>query len=314
MLVILNVAFPVFALIFIGYLCRKRNILGSNAATELNRYVVFLALPALLFNATFNLHAADFAQPGYLAVFAIGIVSVFILMMIVRVWQKTPLVEATIEGMGACYANIGFMGLPLCLLAFGQESMGPAAMSTVMTAGLLFAITIVLIEIRIHAGGHLGQTLLKVGKSLLRNPLIVAPVVGLVLSLSNAQLPEGLLQIFKLLGNSAGPCALVALGLFLAQTHASSAHDDGRSATWSVVLKLIVHPAITAFLAYKVFDLPLMLADTALLLSALPIGTGPFMLAEKYGKGALLASRAILISTIGSLVTVSAILVWITNR
>jgi malonate transporter len=314
MLVILNVAFPVFALIFIGYVCRKRNILGSNAATELNRYVVYLALPALLFNAAFNLKPSDLAQPGYVAVFVTGIVSVFIMMMVVRLIQKVPFVDATIEGMGACYANIGFMGIPLCLLAFGQDSMGPAAISTVMTAGVLFAVTIVLIEIRIHAGGNIAQTLSKVGKSLIRNPLIVAPIAGIVLSLSNTTMPSGVLQIFTLLGNSAGPCALVALGLFLAQTQTSSGEEGSRSANFSVLLKLIVHPSITAFLAYKVFDLPLMMADTALLLSALPIGTGPFMLAEKYGRGAFLASRAILISTIGSLLTVSAILVWITQR
>jgi malonate transporter len=313
MLVILNVAFPVFALILIGYVCRKRQILGGNAATEINRYVVYLALPALMFLAAYNLHVEDFAQPAYMAVFAIGMVGIFMFMLVLRLRQKASFVEAAIEGMGACYANIGFMGIPLCMLAFGNATMGAAAIATVMTAGVLFAATIVVIEVQLHAGVHIGHTLIKVGKSLLRNPLIVAPVLGLVLSLTELHVPAGVLQVVQLLGNSAGPCALVALGLFLAQT-ATSGKVASRAANLAVFLKLIVHPAVTAWLAYYVFDLPRMLADTALLLSALPIGTGPFMLAEKYGQGALVASRAILLSTIGSLFTVSAILVWITSR
>jgi malonate transporter len=314
MFAVFNVAFPIFALIFIGYFCRKREILGGNAATEINRYVVYLALPALLFNATFNLKPADLHQPGYVAVYLIAMVVVLVFLMGVRLWQKVEFVDAAIEAMGAAYANIGFMGIPLCLLAFGEVSMGPAAIGTVMMAGLLFAISIILIEIRLNAGGHLGLILFKVLKSLMRNPLVVSPLAGIILSLSSTELPKSLLQLFTLLGNSAGPCALVALGLFLAQTSTNQTAVQGRSAVFSVVLKLFVHPALTAWLAYWVFDLPTMLADTAFLLSALPIGTGPFMLAEKYGRGAVIASRAILYSTVGSLVTVTGILVWIMQR
>ena len=81
-----------------------------------------------------------------------------------------------------------------------------------------------------------------------------------------------------------------------------------------VGFKLLVHPAITAILAYWIFPLPRLWADTALLLSALPIGTGPFMLAELYQREAAAMSRAILISTTGSLLTISLILAWFAHR
>ncbi len=314
MLAILNVALPIFALIFIGYFCRIRGILGENASSELSRFVVYLALPSLLFNATYHLKLSDFDNPHFMLVFAIGIACVFTFTLVVRLKQKVGFADATIEALGAGYANTGFIGIPLCMLAFGQEGVAPAVISTVMTACLLFAISIVMVEVGMYADAHLGITLIKVTRSLSRNPLIVAPCVGFLMSLYNIPLANGIGQIFKLLGDAAGPCALVSLGLFLAQ----SVKKDGSSTTHSpvmvVVLKLIVQPLVTAVLAYKVFSMPLIWADTALLLSALPIGTGPFMLAEMYDREAVVVSRAILVSTVGSLLTVSMILVWMHYR
>jgi predicted permease len=74
---------------------------------------------------------------------------------------------------------------------------------------------------------------------------------------------------------------------------------------------LILQPLLTAWLAFKVFDMPPMWAWAALLLSALPIGNGPFMLAELFEREANTMSRSILISTLLSLVTVSIILAMI---
>ena len=72
-----------------------------------------------------------------------------------------------------------------------------------------------------------------------------------------------------------------------------------------VLIKLIAHPLLTWFLVFRVFHLPPLWANSALLLSALPTGTGPFMLAEYYRREASVVSSTILISTLGSLVTLS---------
>jgi predicted permease len=78
-----------------------------------------------------------------------------------------------------------------------------------------------------------------------------------------------------------------------------------------VGLKLLVQPSITAVFAFGVFSMPPLWSHSALLLSALPIGTGPFMLAKLYNREAAVTSRAILISTVLSLITVSALLAWL---
>lgn len=72
-----------------------------------------------------------------------------------------------------------------------------------------------------------------------------------------------------------------------------------------VALKLLVQPLIAWVLAFHVFDMPPLWAKSAVLLSALPTGTGPFMLAELYRKGSSIASKTILLSTFGGVVTLS---------
>jgi predicted permease len=162
------------------------------------------------------------------------------------------------------------------------------------------------VETGLHAGQGFSRTLGKVSGALLRNPLVVAPLLGGLWAASGLILPVPLATLLKLLGAAAAPCALVSLGLFLAQPQ-----PGGKVVgVWPLVaLKLIVQPLITGYLAFQVFELPTLWAYSALLLSALPTGTGPYMLAEFYGREASRVSRVVLYSTLGSLITLSACLV-----
>jgi len=311
MLAIFNIVFPIFSLIFLGWGCRKRNILSAGAASELNRFVIWLALPALLFDSMSRLTAADFANLRFIAVFGIGVAVVFLVTAWLRTRQRAAAPDVIIDSLGSSYANVGFIGIPLCYLAFGHDGLPPSVIAMVMTACLLFAVAIVLLETCLHAQAGLGQTVAKVGRSLLRNPIMIAPVAGIAVALSGAHIPSGVQQLFKILGAAASPCALVSLGLFLAQPVAQRAQA---SVSLLVAFKLLLQPAVTAVLAYWILPLPRVWADSAVLLAAMPIGTGPFMLAELYQREVTVMSRAILISTTLSLPTIALILAWIAHH
>ena len=78
--------------------------------------------------------------------------------------------------------------------------------------------------------------------------------------------------------------------------------------------KLLLQPVLTWWLAARVFVLPLTLVQMAVLLAALPTGTGPFMLAEFYQREAHITSRTILLSTLGSLVSLSLLLLYMPHN
>ncbi|WP_028355777.1 AEC family transporter [Bordetella petrii] len=299
-------ALPVFALILTGWLAARGGVLGPAATDALNRYVVYLSLPALLFRA---MAQADPAQMhwGFAAAFAGGIAVTFAAIALTR-RRYRPLADLSIEGLAASYTNAGYMGIPLCLALLGPASLAPAVIATLLTACVLFGAAISLIEFDQHRDRSLGATLYKVARALARNPLLIAPLLGLASTLSGVAAPAGLDRYLELLAASASPCALVTIGLFLAQAQPGGA---GGGVGRLVAGKLLLQPAVTAILAFLVFPMPAMWAWCAVLMSALPIGTGPFMLAQLYGRDARAASRAILLSTVLSVPTVSLLVAWI---
>ncbi|MGE8689581.1 MAG: AEC family transporter [Achromobacter sp.] len=305
---VITAALPVFALILTGWLAARWRILGAAATDALNRYVVYLSLPALLFRAMTQVDLAQTAHWGFIAAFAGGIAATFLASFLGARRTQGALTDRSIQGLAASYANAGYMGIPLCLALFGTESLAPATFTTLMTASVLFGFAIALIEFDRQQAPSLRATLLKVGRALMRNPLLAAPLLGLGWAFTGLALPEGLDRYVSLLGASASPCALVTIGLFLAQTETSS---SGPGVFRLVAGKLLLQPAVTAVLAFYVFPMPPMWAWTAVLMSALPIGTGPFMLASMYGRDARVTSRAILVSTVASVLTVSLLVAWV---
>ncbi|QCT98347.1 AEC family transporter [Stutzerimonas degradans] len=303
---VVNVVLPVFALILLGFVCRRSGRMGPTGASELNRFVVWLGLPALLFSVVATSTWTQLWQPGFIAAFTVGCLGVFAFTLGYRLRQKQPLVDASLDALGASYANTGYVGIPLCMLVLGDEALQPAMVASIVVVCVLFAIALACVETGLHAGQGVLRTLGKVSWALVRNPLVVAPMLGALWAASGAQLPVPLATLLKLLGAAAAPCALVSLGLFLAQPQPAGPVRG----VWPLVgLKLLVQPLITWYLAFQVFALPTLWAYSALLLSALPTGTGPYMLAEFYGREGSRVSRVVLLSTLGSLISLSLILV-----
>lgn len=300
MLAIINIVLPVFALIFAGFAFRRLNILSATASVELNRFVVYLALPALMMDVMLNSSWSAIYHPGFLWTFELAVALIFAAVLIIRWLRSRDLAGATLEATAASYANTGYIGLPLCALTFGSDNLGPAMVAAILTVSANFAVSIVLLEFGLQNGKNPLTSIGNVLRALFKNPLIVAPILAGLVSAAGLALPHGILQSIKLLGNAASPCALVGIGLFLAQKQ-----EAGNIAvsTELVLIKLIGQPLLAWWLAYYVFPMPPLWAKSAVLLSALPTGTGPYMLAELYRRGGGIASRTIFWSTFGSVAT-----------
>jgi predicted permease len=166
-------------------------------------------------------------------------------------------------------------------------------------------VSIVLIEAGLQTETRRRDIATKTFFSLVKNPLLVAPMLGVLVMASGGHLPAPLHTFLKLLGGAASPCALIALGLFLAGTPSGAATQRLSTAGILVGLKLIAQPLITWVLAGPLLGLPPATTHIAVVLAALPTGTGSFMLAEFYGREAGLTGRVVLVSTVLSVLTIS---------
>ncbi len=303
MIYVFNVLLPVFALILLGYLSGKSGKLGANASIELNRFVIWLALPAQLFNFAANSGWQTLWQPGFIAAFLISALIVFFIVLIFYWYQGRDLAAASFAGLSASYSNTGYMGIPLCLLALGQDGLAPAIIATFLVF-ILFALATILIEIDMlsHKKNH--EIVWSVLKSLASNPLLVSPILGLAWSASGLVMYDPLAQVVSFLAAAATPCALVSIGLFLIRKD-----ENASSKVWGISFsKLIIQPLIAWVIAGPILDLPTLWVNAAVILAAMPTGTGPYMLAQYYMADGRVISRVVLVTTVGSLLTLSLIL------
>ena len=303
----LLIILPIFALILTGWVARRSNVLGPNATGEINRFVVYLALPAMLFDIMAKASLAQIWQPAFIAAFSAGSAAIFVFTLWFRMRRGTHLADAAIDALNTSYANVGFIGFPMILALMGESGMGATLVATILTVAVIFAAGIVLIEFGLQSGGSLGDIVRRTCLSLIKNPLIVAPALGAVFMVTGWTLPRPLDSYLKLLGGAASPCALVALGLFLAGNSGRRPQAGAGVENTLIFLKLIAQPLLVWVFAW-IFGLERKAAAIAVLLTALPTGTGPFMLAEFYDREALLTGRVILKTTILSVATLAIFL------
>lgn len=306
MLPVLSIALPVFGLILIGGIAGRAGFLGRDATGALNMFVVYLSLPAVMFQAMAHIPLSQLNSPGLVAAFCAGIAVPGAMALLLARRGGTPPGNAALQALGATFCNTGYMGIPLCRMAFGDASLVPSVICMVITACPQFAVAIALIEMD-RPGQAPARIARRVGAALIRNPLLISPVLGLGISALGIPLPLVAERFLTILGGAATPCALVATGMMVAET---TERFRPLLVGRLVVLKLFVQPAVAWVVAYRLVDLPAAWAGTAVLMSALPTGASAFILAKLYGREVASTSGVVLVSTVISFVTLSALLMW----
>ncbi|MEZ5900568.1 MAG: AEC family transporter [Hyphomicrobiaceae bacterium] len=306
---VFNATVPIFALILVGYLAGRAKMFDMNGTDTLNRFAFYFALPALIFVVMSKVTPEQLGHYGFAAAFGLGIAVTYALGHFIATARGKPLADASLDALDGAYGNTGFMGIPLCLLALGQESMPPAVIATLFTACILFLFGLIMIERGVQPADERGKIARKTARALLRNPLFIAPILGLTFGVTGMPLWTPLERFASFLGAAASPTALFCIGLFLAQIPIGQ--TDMRSLGTLVSLKLLFQPALTTGLVLFVFDMPKVWSASAVLLSSLPIGSGPFTIAKTYGLDAGPTAGAILASHLISVLTLSLIIAWL---
>jgi malonate transporter len=299
------VILPLFAIMVAGYLTARLGLLPDTASEVLSRFVFVIALPALIFTSLSRISVAEFFNWQYIGALGGGMLAMFVIgMLVARKAFANGLGASALHGMTAMYSSTAYIGLPLILTIFGDAARVPGIIGAIIT-GLVFApLAIVLVEIDRGRSGkaHFLAPLLAV----VSRPPMIAVALGLAVSASGVAIPAPVSAFFAILGGAFVPCALFSAGLFIATCSIRGASGE---IGWLVCAKLLLHPLITWWLAFHVFELNHLFATVAVLQAALPSGVPVFVLAQHYRTFVTRSSAAIAISTALSVVTVSLLFV-----
>jgi malonate transporter and related proteins len=305
MSVVVNVALPVFAIILAGYLAGRAGLLGESSSEALNKFVYWIALPPLLFLSMARTPLAEILHWPFIGAFLGSILVVWAAAVVVgRLVHGARPAVLTMQGMNASFSNTGYMGIPLFVAAFGEAGLPPASLATVIMSAVAVGIAVAALELTGSRDG-IGRALADVARALCANPLVVSSVLGAAWSETGLPLPVPVVNLFQLTGAAASPCALFAIGLFLASRKLAA---DLVEVGWISAFKLLCQPLVCWVLIATLFPMDPFWTASAILLAALPTGALTFVVAQEYGVYVERTSAVILVSTLASVITLSTLL------
>ncbi|NQY59849.1 AEC family transporter [Cognatishimia sp.] len=306
MLAIFLKTLPFFAIIGLGYMAGRRGFFNEEATAYLTKFVFYFALSAMLFKFSANLSLGEVLDWQVIWAYLAGTMAVYVVATVVCLMRGEDIPTTAVESQCAVIGNVGFLGIPMLLLLFGEASIGPN-MLVLMVDLIVFSSLIVILITGARDGRMSFGILRTIGLGLLRNPMIVSIVLGLGWSAMEWPIPEVANTFLDLLGSAATPGALFAIGASLAGKSAERLSVAG----WITFCKLVLHPVAVAICALMIFKIDAFSAGVIIAAAALPVAGNVFMLAQHYGVAAQRASTAILISTAISIITLSLVIGWV---
>ncbi len=290
---------PVFLIIFLGYGLKKKGLINGNFVTLSSKIVFSVAAPALVFESlsrtdlkmTFSLKLILFVYLSVLVFF--GLSWLLSLALSDNGRDRASFIQ------GSFRSNFAIIGFALIANMFGQEALGKAAILLAFVMPLYNILAIIALTVPIRAERHL--TLKQMLIEIFSNPLILATVVALPFSYFDIELPQFLTTTINSLAAITLPLALLGIGGSL---DFESIKKDARLAMIATLLKIVIIPATIAVLAFRL-GLSGQDLGVVFLLFATPSAIVSFVMAEAMGCNSELAGNIIVMTTLGSVVTIS---------
>lgn len=294
----LLVVAPVFTLIALGYLTSRLNLVGPKAGPGLSEFVFVLAIPALLFRTVAGAPLSDLNPVPYWASYFIGLATCWLIASFVASRMGRGGRESTIIGFSAAQSNTVLIGIPLILGTLGEAGTVPIILLLVIHSPVTMT-AVALFIARDEAGKG---SWLRLVKAIVTNPILLSIGIGLIWRQIGLPIPDVMKSILKYLGDTAAPCALVAMGMSM--TNASLAGNK-RLISLVATLKLVLHPVLVYVFAVQVFHLPPTFSAAAILFAACPTGINAYLLAERYRSGEAVTSGAVTLTTLTAIFTLT---------
>ncbi len=312
MLDILSITGPIYITIIIGYVCTRLGLFGKADMRVFGKFVINLALPALLFNSLSQRPLAEILNGRYLLIYTVGsLVAGGLGLVWARLVMRQNPTASAISAMGMCSSNSGFVGYPIALLTLGPVAGVLLGLNMIVENLLVIPLMLALADRGQGAGSHWVQTLRQSLVNLVRNPMVMALVVGFVFALLQVKLPAPVVRTINLFSQASGALSLFVIGGALVGLEIKGMLSPVLHIS---AMKLLVHPLsvlATLLLAEAAGQLPMepAMRAGAILLAACPMmGIYP-ILSHKYGQEGLSAA-ALLMATAASFVSISTIL-WL---
>ncbi|MBI1624556.1 AEC family transporter [Comamonas suwonensis] len=310
MLSVLLITFPFFALVACGFIATWRGVLPQAAIPGLNAFVLFFALPCMLyrFGAQTPIHQLlDINVTLVYLLCAAAMVGATVLLTRRRMgWN-----DAAFGALVAAFPNTGFMGVPMLAALLGAQSTGPIIVTMAIDMVITTSACIALSRLDLAGGQGVWTAVRSSLKGMAANPMPWSILLGGLASAMGWVLPGPVDKTVAMLAGAASPVALFTIGAVLARSQMNS-HERvaARDYVPIALAKLIIHPLLVWAVGMSAMAMGLSLSHETLvvlvLLAALPSASNVSLLTDRYAAHSGRVARIILVSTSLAFLTFSA--------
>lgn len=306
---VINTILPILLVMLLGYALARLRFFKDGFIAGLNGFVYWIALPGLILHSLAGKKlVVGQASPVLLAFGAASLIVMACSFLLAKLGKLSGGQQATYT-QASYRGNLALIGLPLLLFAVGPEKAeallptAAIAIALIMLAYNIISTTLFILLQPQQKGTPWWQSFL----GLRSNPLIIATAIGLVWSFTRVPVPEFLRGFMGVLAQTAGPLSLICIG---AQLSGAKFADQLRWPLGAAIAKTAVLPLL-AFLFGMLLGID---GDGLLILlffAAAPTAAASVILARQMGGDEVMASSAIALSTLLSMVSFSIVLLTI---
>jgi hypothetical protein len=302
---VLAVTGPIYVVMALGWAAVRRGLFASDDLRVLGRFVLNLALPALLFNALSRRPVAEILEPVYFVAYAAsGVAIVLGAFVWERLVRKRDAPTSAIIATGMGFPNLAFVGYPIIVPLLGAPGAVAVALSFVVDNLLILPLALALAGSGGAAAEPRHRALVRALAGTARNPLIIAIVAGFAVALAGVSLPAPIARTIDLFAGASAGVALFVVGGSLARLKVRGmARDVAAIATG----KLIAHPLVVAGALALLPAIDPAMRVACIACACMPMVSMYPILAQKYRLEGL-AAAALLVTTVSSFVTINVFL------
>lgn len=280
------------SIILLGWFIARIKMLPERADQVLSRLSYFVFTPSLLLTVLSQSDSATLFST-LVPISMIASVSCFLIAAVVTavIWRK-GVAETTIVSVSSGYVNANNIGLPVALYVLGDAALAAPIILINMTIFAPIALTL------LDASSRKQTSWVKIVTQPIRNPIIIASALGVVMSFLEWDLPTAALEPFRIVGGAAVPVMLIVLGMSLTGARVWAPGVERKEVALATILKVAVMPIVAWAVGTFWFDLSSEALFAVVVLAALPTAQGVFAWAHRFNLHVSIARDAVLISTV----------------
>ena len=289
---LLNLQITIFSLMLAGYILTKTRVLSADARKPLSNLLINFILPCNIITSFIT----EFNQKILFDCLAILITSICIQIFAIIIskyfYPKTSSEKMPVLRYGTIVSNAGFMGSPIAQGLYGDLGLLYASVYLIPMRSVMWSFGVMCFT------GAKGKGVVK---KILTHPCIVAVFLGMILLITQIQLPKGIEQTIRYAGNANTALSMIVIGNILAEVKANEILD--RKAWWFCLIRLAVIPLFVLG-GCKLAGIDELVKQVSVVLAGMPAAATTAILAAKYESDAHFAAKIVFLSTLLSMLSV----------